>query len=75
MNKKQLIVVWVMAILVVVILGLRTGEVYKLSEILKPRGPQEGWTGLFLNFKTILIFLQKRPFHTRKSQQNIAFLK
>jgi hypothetical protein len=48
MNKKQLVVTWTATILIVILLGSRTGTTYRLSEIMKPGGPENGHTSLFL---------------------------
>ena len=63
MNKKQLIAVWIVAVLFFVVLGLKTTTVYKLSEISKPGGPSLGNTALMLYGSQLLTSENAGPFH------------
>jgi hypothetical protein len=46
MNRKQYVTIWITAIMVVVLLGLKIGEIYKWSDI-TPSGPNVGHSALF----------------------------
>jgi len=54
MNKKQLMVAWIMAVLLVIILGLETTTLYTTSEIEKPGGPEFGESALTLYGSLVL---------------------
>ncbi len=54
MNKKQITVTWVAVLLLVILLGLKTGTSYRLSEIERIGGPRYGNTVLDLYGTLIL---------------------
>jgi len=54
MNKKQLSVTWIAAILIVITLGSRTGVTYKVSDLLEYGESKIGYTSLFLYGTLIL---------------------
>lgn len=54
MNKKQLIILWIIVIFIGILIGLKTTTVYPTSEIIKPGGPEFGHTALMLYGSLIL---------------------
>jgi len=62
MATGQKIVLITAALVIAVLLGLRTGTTYRLSEVSRPGGPQIGNTTLFLYGNTVLSSEQPGPF-------------